>query len=375
MFSNKKVLIVTTTDNMIWQFLVPHIQVLKDNGNIVECACARTGFWFDELKDMGLVMHEINFARNPLNPKNLKGYKQLIKLVKDEKYDFINCHQPVGGMMGRKVAHKFHLPCIYTAHGFHFFKGAPLKNNLIFKPIEKHYSRYTDALVTINNEDFNNAKKMHAKKVYLINGIGIDLGKYKENKNLDKTKLRASVGLNDDDFIVLAVGELNKNKNHIVILEAIKQISNSKIKFVICGQGPRKEEYEKFIKENKLEDRIKLLGFRKDVKDFVQASDIFVMPSLREGLPRSMLEAMAYGKPIVASKIRGCRDLVGNNEGGYLCDPTSVSEFVLSIEKLFSDKNKYNQCSARNKKEVENYSFDKVNKQMIEIYSNIKFEK
>ena len=133
MLTNKKIMVVATTDNMIWQFLIPHIQHLQRLGNAVECVCAKTGFWFDELQTKyGFVLNEINFARNPIKPQNIKGFKQLVNLQKQKNFDVIYCQQPVGGVMGRKLAKKFHLPCIYTAHGFHFYKGCPLINKLVY---------------------------------------------------------------------------------------------------------------------------------------------------------------------------------------------------------------------------------------------------
>ena len=164
MITNKKILVVATTDDMIWRFVLPHMKRLQELGNTVECVCAKTGFWFDEFESKyGVKAHEIDFKRSPLSLKNLNGYKKLKRLQKQEKYDLIYCQQPVGGLMGRLIAKKFKLPCIYTAHGFHFFKGNSKIKNLIFKTIEKYLSKFTTALVTINDEDYEAAKKMKAK--------------------------------------------------------------------------------------------------------------------------------------------------------------------------------------------------------------------
>lgn len=366
---NKRIILVSTTDNMIWQFLLPHIKHLQSLGNTVECACAKTGFWFEELQTkFGLVMHEINFTRNPLTFKNMKAFKKLVKLQKQQKYDVVYCQQPVGGVMGRKLGKKFKLPVIYTVHGFHFFNGCPLVNKLIYKNIEKWYSKYTDALVTMNNEDFENAKKFKAKRVYKINGIGVDLSKYKVNEKLNKVEIKKSLGINDGDFVLTSIGELNKNKNTFRVLQIIKDINNPKLKYLICGQGPLKEEYESFIKENGLEENVKLLGFRKDIPDILQISNAFIMPSYREGLPMSMTEAMCYGLPIVASKIRGNTDLVGENEGGLLCDPEDDEAFKTSLISIMQDEKLAKKFGDRNKKFVKNFDINIVLKQMEEIY-------
>lgn len=371
-FNNKKVMMIATTDNMIWQFMIPHIHHLQNMGATVECVCARTGFWFDELKEKyGFTMHEIAFHRNPINFANLKGLKQLKKLQKQEKFDFIYCQQPVGGLMGRLIAKKFKVPCIYTAHGFHFFKGCSFKNKLVFKTVENWLSRYTDTLVTINEEDYQSALKMHARKVYKINGIGVDFSKYSINNKLNRSEFRKSLGLNEDDFVVTSIGELNENKNTLRLIKTIAEIKDNKLKYVICGQGKLKEKYLDEIKKYNLEDRVIMLGFRKDIPDILQVSDVYIMPSYREGLPKSMMEAMCYGLPVLASKIRGNVDLIGDNEGGILFAPEDDNAIKEAIVSLLNDSALAKKYGKRNQDFVKNYSIDVVKKQLEEIYKEM----
>lgn len=365
---NKKVLILTTTDNMIWQFLIPHIKHMESLGATVECACAKTGFWFEELQKMGLILHEVKLARNPIHPKNLSGYKQLKKLFKEKQFNLIHCHQPVGGVMGRMLAKKFKVPCIYTAHGFHFFKGAPLKNRLIFKTIEKYCAKHTTSLVTINNEDFEACKNWKAKHKYKINGIGVDLSHYKADEGLNKAEFKESLGFNKNDFIVTSIGELNANKNTYQLFDVIKSIEDKKVKYLVVGQGPLKEQMEDFIKTNNLEDRIKMVGFRKDIQNILSVSNIYIMPSFREGLSRSMMEAMNFGLPVVASKIRGNTDLVGDNEGGMLCHPQDKEGFKNAILEIYNSKELQKQYKSRNIEFIKNFDINLVLKQMEEIY-------
>lgn len=371
MIKDKKVLVVTTTDNMIWQFLLPHIEDLTKNGNVVECACAETGFWFKELEDKyNLTMRKIDFPRSPLSTKTLKSRKQLLKLVKENKYDLIYCHQPVGGVMGRMAGHKYKIPVIYVAHGFHFFKGCP-KKNLLYKIIEKHYSKYTDALVTMNDEDYQSALTFKAKNVYKINGIGFDASKYTRSDK-DYSSLEKELGIEEGDIAFLSIGELNENKNHLVVLNAMNEIKdNEHIKYFICGQGPRKEEYENYIQQNGLQDKIKLLGFRKDIADLLNVMDVFIMPSLREGLPRSIMESMAYGMPCIVSNIRGCRDLVDNEKGGFLVEPSNVSQYAEKIMKLASDDSMRKEMGGYNKVKIQDYTTDVVLEQMKKIYGEV----
>jgi len=377
---NKKILVVTTTDNMIWQFLIPHIKMFVDQGAKVDCACAETGFFYDELVNKyNLNVIKINFTRFPFTLKNIKARKELIKLCEKNKYDLIYCHQPVGGVMGRMMGKKFKTKVLYFAHGFHFFKGCPIQNKILYKTIEKYYSKFTDSLITINNEDFEASKKMRAKKTYLVNGVGIDFSKYKLDPDFDEKKLKKEIGVKESDFIITSIGELNKNKNTLILLDSMKFLKGYfekenkefNIKYLICGQGKLKSKFEEKIKEYSLEENVKLLGFKSDIQNYIQISNIFLMPSLREGLPKTIMECMAYGKPIICSDIRGCRDLVGNNEGGILCNPTNPKQFADAILKLYLDAKLYKKYSERNLKEIKKYSLENVLKQINQIVEEI----
>jgi len=370
MFTNKKVMMIATTDNMIWQFLIPHIKHLQENGNIVECVCAKTGFWFDELKDKyGFTMHEINFARNPFKPANIKAYKKLKQLQKQNKYDLIYCQQPVGGMMGRLIGKKFKIPVIYTAHGFHFYKGCSFMAKLVYKTVEKWLSKYTDILITINEEDFEAAKKMKAKHVFKINGIGIDENKFKVEE-FDKKEFKNKLGLNDQDKVILTVSEVNKNKNYITMLKVIQNLvkKDENIKFVSCGTGVWTEKIHSFAKELGIEQNCIFLGYRKDIAKIMQISDIFIHASFREGLTLSVMEAMNFGLPCVVSNVRGNRDLVVEGKGGFVVEPEDVDNFVEKITLLLKNQGMYNNFVSFNVQESKKYLVSEVKKQLEEIY-------
>lgn len=373
MIQGKKILVVTTTDNMIWQFLLPHIEDLKANENNVECACNETGFWFKEMGKSGLKLHKIDFPRNPLSTKLFKAKKQLCNLVKNNHYDLIICHQPVGGVMGRIAGHKYHIPVIYVAHGFHFFKGCP-KKNLLYKSIEKHYSRYTDALVTMNEEDYQAALKFKAKRVYKINGIGFDEKVYKKSCEDACESLKNELKIEKDDFVCVSIGELNDNKNHIAVLKAIANIQDrTHLKYFICGEGKKRKEYQKFIIDNNLQNNIKLLGFRKDIPTILSIADCFIMPSKREGLPRSIMEAEVLGLPCIVSDIRGCRDLVIDNKGGVVLDVNDVELFSSTLKNIMKNTEQRKQYGEFNKQFVKDYTLSIVLQQMRKIYEEIEF--
>lgn len=373
MITNKKIVMISTTDNMIWQFMLPHIRHLQDLGNTVECVCAKTGFWFDELKNAhNLVMHEIDFGRNPIKLKNFNGFKQLKKLQEEKKFDLVYCQQPVGGLMGRLLGKKFKIPVIYTAHGFHFFKGCPLVNKIVYKTVEKWLSKHTDVLITINEEDYQSALKMKAKKVFKINGIGIDDKKIKF-EDFDKVAFKKELGLDENDKVVLTVSEINENKNYITMLQTIKQLveKDKTIKFVSCGTGVWKDKIHNYAKELGVEDNVVFLGYRKDIGKIMQVSDLFFHASFREGLTLSVMEAMSFGLPCVVSNVRGNRDLIVDGKGGFVCEPTDAQNFAVKLEFLLKNEEDYKLMSDFNKKESEKYTVKFVIKQLEEIYKEI----
>ena len=373
MLKDKKILMIATTDNMIWQFLIPHIRHLEKLGNTVECVCARTGFWFEDLeKNHNITMHEINFSRNPINPKNVKCYKQLKNLQKEKKFDVIYCQQPVGGVMGRLLAKKFKLPCIYTAHGFHFYKGCPLKNKIIYKTVEKYLSKYTDALITINDEDYEAAKKMQAKNVYKINGIGMD-EKKNQLKEFNFEKFRRLLGIMPEDKVILTISEINKNKNYETMLKAIKICveKDSNIKFIALGTGVLEQRIKNLSQELGIEQNCLFLGYRQDVWKFLHIADLFIHSSYREGLTLSVIEAMSFGLPCVVSNVRGNRDLIQNGVGGFVINPTDEKEFANKIIKIINDTKLAKNFGDYNKRESEKYKVENIKKQLEEVYKNL----
>ena len=367
---NKKIMMIATTDNMIWQFLLPHIKYLQEQGNVVECVCAKTGFWFDELKEKhNLVVHEIDFGRNPIKLKNFKAYKQLKKLQEEQCYDLIYSQQPVGGMMGRLIGKKFKVPVVYTAHGFHFFKGCPLVNKVIYKTVEKWLSKYTDTLITINEEDYQNALKMKAKNVYKISGIGMSFKKYEELTET-KEQIRESLGVNANDFVIVTVAEFIKRKNYNTMLKTIKELKdrNVNVKFLICGRGQEEETIKNQIKELGIENEVKILGFRKDINRILTASNLFFLPSFQEGLTLSVIEAMSFGLPCVVSNVRGNRDLVESENCGFLAEPTDYQSFAKHIKTLLTDDKLRKKIGKYNMEHAKKYTIDYVKEQFIKIY-------
>lgn len=315
----------------------------------------------------GIQLHNIDFERNPLNPYNIHAFKQLLQLVKNEKFDMIHCNTPVGGVAGRLVGKQCGITkVIYQAHGFHFYKGAPIINWLVYYGIERLLAHYTDALITINKEDFLRAQKFHLRKggkAYYVPGVGVDTSAYRFDEEVRERK-RAELGVTKDDVVIISVGELNKNKNNCVIVEALKKLLDKRIHYFLCGDGPLLQELHNLAEP--IKDRVHFLGYRTDVKELLVASDIFVLPSLREGLSRSLMEAMVSGLPCIVSNIRGNVDLIKQED--FVCSLRDTSSFVNAISKLSLDQKLRKAVGKFNAEYVKEYSIEKVQGIIANIY-------
>jgi glycosyltransferase involved in cell wall biosynthesis len=272
--------------------------------------------------------------------ENIKAYTQTKKIIDENNYALIHSHSPIGGFLSRiaaRDARKNGTKMIYTAHGFHFFKGAPLMNWLIFYPIEKISSKLTDILVTITHEDYKLAqKKMYAKKVVYVPGIGIDTAMFapKDEDAAINAHKRDELGISKDDIVMLSVGELNKNKNHEIVLRSMAQLGHSNLHYVIAGRGDLKEYLKQLAQNLGVGDQLHLLGFRTDVKELFKMADFFVHPSFREGLSVAVMEAMANGLPVICSEIRGNTDLIEDNKGGYLFKPAEQKTVYQALKNI-----------------------------------------
>lgn len=366
----KKVLFVATVvKKHINVFHLPFLKWFKDNG-YETYVCARNDFDSTEECVIPHCDHYIDmpFERFPIKAANYKAYKQLRELIEQEKFDIIHCHTPVGGLVTRLAARKSRkdgTKVLYTAHGFHFFKGAPLLNWLVYYPVEKFASRYTDILVTINQEDYNFAKKkMNAREVAYVPGVGIDVAKIK-NTQVDIKQKRAELGIDEKSFVIASVGELNDNKNHELIVRAIAQLEQrDNITYVVCGKGPKREELLRIAGENHV--NLILPGFRRDITEILKSSDLFAFPSKREGLPVSMMEAMACGLPVVASRVRGNRDLIEDGVNGYLFESDNLDLAKEALSKAINSDLSY--MGNENLKRINNYDIESITKQLAQLY-------
>ena len=345
----KKALIITNTASMVHLFNSVNIGALQNEGFEVHIACnfvkGNTASkeaiedYKKEWTDKKIISHQIDFLRSPFSFKSFKIYRQTKNLIKSEDFDIIHCHTPIVSAFTRIAVSKLKVKArlIYTAHGFHFYKGCPLFNWLTYYPIEKLLAPKTDLLITMNKEDYERAKKhLKASQIEFINGVGISTNDIYDTQ-IDRDGIREMLGIPKDQLIMISVGEVNQNKNHKAAIEALSLCKNKNIHYIIAGVGNCVDENLAFARLCNVADRVHFIGFRKDIYRILKASDIFVFPSYREGLSVALTEAMACGLPVVASKIRGNIDLIDDGLGGFLCKPTDVKNMAKYINTLIVD--------------------------------------
>lgn len=360
-----KKILITSTDMMMIQFLIPHVRYLSENGYAVEIACSVVGDRLEDvrkaLEGVPCTIHTVRLERSPASPKNLLGYRDMKRLLKENRYDIIWTNEPVMGVVTRLAARKARktgTKVVYMCHGFHFYKGASLANWLIFYPVERFMSRFCDMIVTINHEDEARAKTFHCPQVEHIDGIGVDFSK--RQCTMSREEKRRELGIRDSDILVLSVGELQTRKNHEVILRAIAKLQNPNIKYILCGKGVLQDHLEELTQTLGLKEQVRFLGYRKDIPEIMNAADIFAHPSKREGLGLACLEAMASGLPLVTSNIQGIPDYVENGVTGFLCDPEDVSKFAEHLGRLISEGDTRRQIGKTNLLRVKRYAVAEI---------------
>lgn len=382
----KKVLMLAAKANMIQQFNHRNIKILQDLGYEVHVATNMVDFgsmsaeenerfkqWMIE---NDVVAHQVDFERRMGTIKgNIRSIKQLRQVFSANSFSFVHVHSPLGSILGRLVAKQYKVPTIYTAHGFHFFKGGPKSGWIVFYPLEWLFSFITDTLITINEEDYTLAKKhMHAKHIKKINGIGVDVeGAWRvsdEYKLQARKKLREELDIPDNAFLISSVGELSDRKNHKVVLQALNLMGNEKRKnifYAIAGTGKNKSALLKMAKDFSFEDQFKLLGYRNDIHALNYASDVSIFPSLREGLGIAGLDAVIDGTYLIATNKGGVTDYVPDELNGKLFKPDDPVELKNILEVIIHFKPNIEP----QREFLKNFDIQQIDKTMMTIYKEI----
>lgn len=381
----EKVLIVASKPNMIQKFNRRNIKMLQNMGFEVHVATNVIDFgsvsveeierFKNWLHENNVALHQVDFGRKlGTLSSNLKSLRQLDTIFKLHRFSFTHVHSPLGSILGRLVSKKHKVPVMYTAHGFHFLKNGPTSAWLVFFPLEWFFSFITDTLITINDDDYSIARRyMHARNVVKINGIGVDIktawNVSANDKYLARKKIRNELNIPEDAFVISSVGELNNNKNHRIVLEAIKLLPDKQknnIYYLIAGVGENKELLTDLAKTMKFENNFKLIGYRSDIHDINYASDVSIFPSYREGLGIAGLDAVVDGTYLIGSNVRGIKDYIFDETIGKIFQPNDaqkLSDYILEA---------FNQClKVPHNESLLAFDTDEVDKKMAKYYSNM----
>lgn len=371
-FRLKKILYVATVAEHFRFFYLPYFDYFQREGWRVDCACST----YESMPNCSNC-YQISISRSPLSLSNINAYRQIKKIIDNGHYDIIHCNTPAGGALARiaaRKARKLGTKVIYTAHGFHFFTGAPLLNWLLFFPAERILSRFTDCLVTINREDYIAAKKyLKAGNIVHVHGVGFDGSRFmKPSPDLKRT-LRGKFGFSDDDILLIYVAELNENKNQKMLITALRKVvdKNKKIKLLLVGPDRTKGKNYMLATALGLGNHVHFLGQRNDVFEIMPMCDLTVASSKREGLPVNIMESLACGVPVIATDNRGHRELVINGKNGYLIKPDGHGGLAQKIIEITSNNDLYTKLSDCACASVTRYCSASVLEEMKAVYGGV----
>lgn len=374
-----KRILITSTDLMMIQFLVPHVENFAEHGYEIEIACSDVGGYIEEiknrLKNKVKAVYTVSLVRSPFSFSNIKGYRELRKIILDGDYDIVWTNEPVMGAVTRLAARRSRkngTRIVYMVHGFHFYSGAPIRNWVLLYPIERMLSTVTDYIITLNSEDFKRAKKFPVKHVYYIHGIGADTDRLK--KDTVNQDIRKKLQIPKQAFLILSVGELNANKNQKIIIDALSILQDKDIYYVLCGSGKNLKNLQAQSRRYNLQDNIRFVDYRRDIINFYDQADVFVLPSYREGMPIALLEAMYCGVTPVTSDIRGVRDVMKDGITGVICDPKDSKAFAEAIKNLKEDKRLRKGYGENSRKAVKPYMLSLVKDKILGIFESFEGE-
>ncbi|MEK7015476.1 glycosyltransferase family 4 protein [Bacillus sp. FSL R9-9410] len=369
---SKKVLFCATVDYHFKAFHLPYMKWFAEQGWEVHVV-ANGNMQLPYVNQK----YNIPFQRSPIRSQNFHAYKKLMSIIDKNKYNIIHCHTPMGGVIARLAARKSRkkgTKVVYTAHGFHFCKGSPYMNWLLYYPIERILASYTDCLITINQEDYDLAVKHRfpVKDIKLVHGVGIDVQRFTPVTEIEKRELKLQCGYKPQDFLMFYAAEFNKNKNQSFLIHVLAQLKNEMphAKLLLAGEGPLIEECKKIATQLGVTNMVHFLGYRNDIASLLQMCDLAVASSYREGLPVNIMEAMACGLPVVATDNRGHRELIINNKNGWIVDRDDIKAMADRIKgisinpKVLAQMGQYGCTRIKNQ-----YSVNEVLKEKKEIYT------
>lgn len=372
----KKVLFCATMDVHFKAFHLPYMQWFQEQGWEVHVAANGSL----ELAHTDR-RHTLPIQRSPFRRMNFQAYRELKKVIAQNRYDIIHCHTPMGGVLARLAARKARkqgAKVIYTAHGFHFCKGASLLNWMVYYPIEKLLSRITDCLITINEEDYKLAldRRFKAGRIERVHGVGVDTQRFKPLSAAEKYERRDHLGYPPDDFLMFYAAEFNGNKNQQLLIRALARIKDEAphARLLLAGEGPLQQSCRELAASLGVGHRVDFLGYRSDIASLLPVCDMAVASSLREGLPVNIMEAMASGLPVVATGNRGHSELIEDQVNGYVVQDQDVGLFAERLLALYRSPMLCQAMGRENSRRAGLYSLERVGAELTGIYSDYLLE-
>lgn len=333
---NKILFVANVAKEHICKFHIPTIRYFKNNGWRVDVACA--GEEPVPYCDHQFIMH---WKRTPFSFATLKGLNELRHLLENEYYDAVYCNTPVGGLEARiasKVTRKKGTLVVYCAHGLHFYKGAPIKNWIIYYPIEKYLAKFTDLFLTINSEDTDLIRSRFHRKddVSQLPGIGVDFARLNiASVQHTRESIREKYHIPQNAHVLIYVAEVLKNKNQSLLVDTLRILKKSINDVYLFLVGPIHDggSLEQYVVKNNLTDSVIFTGWQEDVASFLYASDVCTASSIREGFGINLVESMYCGLPVVATDNRGHRSIIIDGENGFLV-PFSAEKMAERVAQL-----------------------------------------
>ena len=370
----KKVLLVATVQSHIGQFHRPLAEVLHNHGYEVHVAAHDNLYLKNGLKlDFADKVFDVPFSRSPKSKDNVEAYKRLKQILDNDHYEVVHCNTPMGGFVTRlaaRNARKKGTKVFYTAHGFHFYDGAPKKNWLIYYPIERFFSRMTDTLITITREDYKLASEKFHCHIEHMHGVGVDGKRYFKASAEEKMAMRKKMGYSVTQKLILCIGVLNQNKNQTMAIKAMHKVVEQfpDALLILAGNGPREEFLKEFIRQEGLEKNIQMIGYVTNLQDYQHIVDVQVCCSKREGLPLNVVESMLSGNPVVASLNRGHRELIENGKTGYIVAVDDSEKMAEKVLLMLQDEKQKQYIETNAMMFAQQYTFDNVKKELKAIY-------
>lgn len=372
----RKVLYVATYGDFFSSFQINNMKLWQELGCEVHCAAdfsdKNYNRFTDKIDAIGVKKHQVDFVRTPFSFKNIKAFFQLKRIMTNENINILDTHNPVASILSRIAANLIGIDKVmYTVHGFFFYKGASLKKNLLFKPVEFFMARLTDVLIVTNLEDYEAAQKMKVREnVYYVPGVGVATEEI-SNLSVNVSNKKKELGIPENSFVLCSVGECIKRKNHESAIRAFSKIYTPDMYYIVVGDGLLFEHLNALVKELKLEKNVLLPGYRKDANEILKISDLYLFPSYQEGLSVALMQAMAAGLPVVASRIRGNVDCIIDGKGGITVSPTDIDEMSNAISLLRHNNSIRSDFGNFNVEKVKKFSKVEVYKKNFQIFSSL----